>query len=365
MGGTVTRTLLFLPPADGEPRWIRVGDDGVLARGRGVPEANADPVVAVPSADAVTLHWAALPARSAAQATAAARIVVAEASAAPIGDLHVAVGEPEGESGERPIAVVAHAAMVDWLARLARAGIEPAAIVPAPLLVAAPTEGFVRAELAGQGVVRGAASGFADEARLTDLLTAGVSPRSLDRGEVDGGLAAAAKSPAIDLRQGPYARRRRRGINWAVVRRSVALTLAVLATTLAIDLVRIAKYSFAADAAEVRADAVARTGLPRGATVVDPGRQLAERLGEVRGPGLGFSATAAAVFGAVQRVPGAELTALDFQPGGDLRIGVAASRESEPTDLKRAIEAAGFRVDAGTFQSAGGRVTGEMTVRAP
>lgn len=365
MGRTVSRTLVFIPDSGAdevwEPRWITLGEDGVMARGRGVPAA--DEVVAVPPASAVTLHWAALPARSGAQATAAARIVVAEASAAAATDLHVAVGEPQGE--ERPIAVVGHAAMVDWLARLARVGIDPVAVVPAPLLVAAPDEGFVRAELGGEGIVRGPATGFADEARLTDLVTGGVAPRALDRGEVEAGLTALAAAPVIDLRQGPYARRRRRGIDWALVRRSVGLALAVLLVTLGIDLVRIGKYAFAADALEARADTVARGGLRRGDTVVDADRQLAERLGELRGPGLGFSTTAAAVFRAVQQVPGAELTAIDFQPSGDMRIGVAAARESEPTDLKRAIEAAGLRVDAGTFQSGGGRVTGEMTVRAP
>jgi len=369
MGGTVSRTLLFLPDSgageEWEPRWIALGEDGVTGRGRGLPDAEG--VVAVPPASAVTLHWAPLPARSAAQAAAAARIVVAEASAAAVTDLHVAVGEPQGSAaeGERPIAVVGHAAMVDWLARLSRVGIDPVAIVPAPLLVAAPDDGFVRAELAGDGVVRGAATGFADEARLTDLITGGMAPRALDRGEVEAGLAALATAPLIDLRQGRYARRRRRGIDWPVVRRSVGLALMVLLATLGIDLVRIARYSLAADALDARTETAARQGLRRGDTVVDVERQLGERLGELRGPGLGFSGTAAAVFAAVRRVPGAELTAIDFQPTGDLRIGVAAAREADPTDLKRAIEGAGFRVDAGTFQSAGGRVTGEMTVRAP
>ena len=108
-----------------------------------------------------------------------------------------------------------------------------------------------------------------------------------------------------------------------------------------------------------------RDGLPRGETVTDVDRQLAERLSAVRGPGLGFSRTVAAVYAAVRATPGTELTSLDFQSNGALRIGVGAARESLPTDLKRALEAAGFTVTAGTFQSANGRVTGEMTVTRP
>jgi general secretion pathway protein L len=361
MGRAVTRTLLFLDEPDAELRWITVDDARVLARGRGVPVAEA--VVAVPPAEAVTLHWAALPARSIAQAAAAARIVVAEASAASLGELHVAVGEPEGD--ERPIAVVSHAAMTDWLARLARLGVDPVAMVPGPLLVPPPDEGFVRADLVGRGVVRGPAAGFADEPLLTDLVTGGVTPRVLAPEETEAALIATAAAPVIDLRQGPYARRRRRGLDWGLVRRSALLALGILGLTLAIDLARIAKYSFAADALEARTEVVARGGLPRGDTVVDADRQLAERLGRVRGPGLGFSGTAAAVFAAIQRVPGAELTALDFQPSGDLRIGVGTQHEAEATAVKHAIETAGLRVEAGTFQTAGGRVTGELTVRAP
>ena len=66
-------TLLFLPAhADDDWRWLRL-DDAVVTRGDGIPEADAGEVIAVAPADAVTLHWATLPARSPAQATAAAR----------------------------------------------------------------------------------------------------------------------------------------------------------------------------------------------------------------------------------------------------------------------------------------------------
>ncbi|RZM09996.1 MAG: general secretion pathway protein GspL, partial [Sphingomonas sp.] len=99
-------------------------------------------------------------------------------------------------------------------------------------------------------------------------------------------------------------------------------------------------------------------------TVTDAARQLDERLSRVRGPGLGFSATTAAVFAAVRATPGSEVTALDFQANGDLRLSVAVEREALATDLKRAIESAGFTVRAGTFQAAAGRVTGELTVSA-
>lgn len=369
MGGRYVTTLLFLPDGalsdDAAPagfRWMRFGDGGLLARGTGLP-GDDDAIVAVVPAEAVTLHWAELPARSPAQAVAAARLLAAEASAAPVGELHVAVGEAEAEGAERPIGVVGASAMAGWLSMLAAAGVDPAAMIPAPMLLPRPDAGFVRAEIAGQGVVRGRTSGFADEARLTELVTGDDAPVPLDRPALDAALAGAAHAPALDLRQGVFARRRRRvAVDWSLVRRLAILALAILGATLAISLVRLAKYSFAADAAEARADALAATGLPRGETITDPDRQLAERLGRARGPGLGFSTTAAAAYSAVRAVPGTELTALDFTPDGAMRLSVSAEREALATDLLRALQRTGLDARASTFTAANGRVTGELTV---
>lgn len=369
MGRGPVTTLLFLPGPDAPYRWLRIDAARIVAEGEGLPPPDDERVIAVPPADAVTLHWAALPDRSPAQATAAARILAVEASAASGGELHVAIGDDGGD--ERPIAVVEYSAIRGWLAELASAGIDPDAIVPAPLLLPRPSEGFARADLAGAGagagagVVRGPTSGFADEARLTELVTGGVAPLTLGRGDVEAALVAAAAAPALDLRQGQFARRRRAGLDWLLIRRLAWLAVAILLVTLATNLIRIARYSFAADALEQRAATLAATGLARGETITDADRQLAERLGAVRGPGLGFTGMAAAVFAAVRQTPGTEVTGLEFTPAGDLRLTVVAARESLPTDLKRAIERAGFVATAGVFQSANGRVSGEMTVKAP
>ncbi len=353
--------FLFLPAGTTGYRWMRVDDARIVDEGEGVPVSDA-PVIAVVPAEDVTLHWAELPSRSPAQAVAAARLLVAEASAAPLAELHVAVGDEGGV--DRPIGVVAAGAMRDWLAMLAAAGVDPVAVVPAPMLLPRPDEGYVRADLTGVGVVRGTSSGFADDPVLTDLITGGVAPTTLDREALTAALFAAAAGPALDLRQGAFARRRRFALDWPLIRRLAVLALLILAVTLAISLVRIAKYSFGATALEAQADAVARTGLPRGETVTDAARQLDERLSRVRGPGLGFTATTAAVFAAVRATPGSEVTALDFQANGDLRLSVAVEREALATDLKRAIESAGFAVRAGTFQANAGRVTGDLTVSA-
>ena len=360
----MTATILFLPAHADDPwRWLRVDAGAVVAQGEGTPEADAGDVIAVAPADAVTLHWGALPVRSPAQAAAAARILVADASATPVDGLHVAVGSAEGE--ERPIGVVAPERMGSWLAALAAIGIDPSAIVPAPLLLPRPDSGYVRADLGGQSVVRGVNSGFADEARLTALITGDDVPETLGREALEPAIAASTIQPALNLRQGPFARRTRRAVDWALVRRLAVLGGLVLLATLTLDLVRIAKYAIAADAAEARAEAMAREGLPRGADQGDAGRLLDERLSRLRGPGAGFSATAAAISGAIRSVDGTELVALAFEPNGDLRATIASEGEAQANQLVGRLRASGFVVTTSTFESNGQRLRGDITVALP
>lgn len=360
----MSATLLFLPAAADDPwLWARVSDDSVVTRGEGVPEGDDSPVIAVAPADAVTLHWAELPDRSAAQAVAAARILVSDASAVPVGELHVAVGDEA--TPDRPIGVVANDRMHAWLAMLAAQAIDPAAIIPAPMLLPRPDEGYLRADLGGRAVVRGATSGFADEARLTELITGGATPETMGREALEAALVATVASPALDLRQGAFARRKRRAVDWRLVRRLALLSASILLATLAIDLVRIAKYSVGASTLEARADTVARTGLPRGADQGDSARLLAERLSRLRGPGEGFSRTAAAVTAAVRSSAGTELTALTFEPTGEFRATVAAEGEAQVNALVARLRETGFEVQPSTFEASGGRVSGQIVVSAP
>lgn len=359
----MTATLLFLPPRVGDPwRWLRIEGDVVTARGQGVPEADDAPVVAVAPADAVTLHWAALPARTQAQAATAARIVVNDACAAPQDQLHIAVGETDDD--ERAIGVVAVDRMRGWLDGLRGLGIDPAVVVPAPLLLPVPEEGFVRADLGGQSVVRGVSSGFADEPQLTELVTAGAATETLEREALDRALVAAVAAPALNLRQGPFARIRRREINWPLVRRLGLLVALLLLALLATDLVRITRYSLAASRLDAQADSLARQGLARGVTADgDLAAKLDLRLAHLRGPGQGFTRTVAAALAAIRATPGSEASALDFQSNGDLRITLIAQGDAEANAVQARLRDAGFAVTPGAFESAGGRLKGDVTVR--
>lgn len=363
----MTDTLvLFLPAHDRPWRWLHIAGNAVAGRGEGFPDLSAEGErahVAVVPADAVTLHWAELPDRSVAQAVTAARLLAADASAAPIGALHVAVGR-EGGNVERPIGVVAAQQMQAWLDTLAANGVDPDAVLPAPLLLPRPDSGYVRADLGGEGVVRGATSGFADEARLTDLVTGGVAPTVLTRDAVESAILAAVAAPTLDLRQGAFARRRKIGIDWALIRRLAWLSAAILGVTVLIPLVLLIKYSTAANELERRTDLLARTGLARGEAVSDADRQLDARLERLRGGGQGFTRTTAAVFAAIQATPGTELRTLSFDSLGALRVTVGLQNEGQILDLRRRIDAAGFEATTqGQLVSSGGRLSGELMVK--
>jgi general secretion pathway protein L len=310
----------------------------------------------------VSLHWAELPDRSAAQATAAARILVAEASVTPITELHVAVGQ-EADAAERPIGVVDQARMRAWLAELAVAAADPVAIVPAPMLLPRPEAGYVLGDFgAGGRVVRGPSSGFADEDGLTALIVGDADLATLDQDALEAATVAALADPPLNLRQGVFAQRTPFAIDWGLVRRLAWLIVAILSVTLAITVVQILRYSTSADALEAQADALAREGLPRGETINDAGAQLTDRLTRLRGGGAGFSQTAAAVAAAVSAVPGTEITGVTFDPTGKLRVSVTTQSQGQIRDLQSRILAAGFQAEPSVFTGSGNRFTGAFTV---
>jgi general secretion pathway protein L len=284
--------LVFLDEAFEIEGWLRLADGAVVARGpglEGVPPL-ADPqtgtalrVVAVVPGEAVALHWLEVPAGLApAQAIAAGRLAAAEVSLQPIADMHVAVGG-EGEGALRPVAVVPALAMAGWLGKLQTAALDPDLMIPEPLLLRAPPEGFVRYERRGTPLYRGRSDAFSIEPELAELVLADAPVEDVPHEAFEGGLGAAITDPVINLRQGAFAKRRRWTIEWPLVRRLAALAAALLLVTLAIQIVQIFRYTFEADRLEAELSQVASVALPGSAPPTRrPARRAAERAARGR-----------------------------------------------------------------------------------
>ncbi|UUY01503.1 type II secretion system protein GspL [Sphingomonas sp. J315] len=147
----------------------------------------------------------------------------------PIASVHIALG---AEVAPRTylVAVVRHAQMASWVEAAELGGLGHAAMVPDALALPLPEPGEWSAEATdGRVLVRsGDGTGFAMPSALigsaweragrpriwtTGPVPVGELPQSPWTGG-GGGLAERLASPAIDLRQGPYARRATAGSSW-------------------------------------------------------------------------------------------------------------------------------------------------------
>ena len=357
----MTRLLIFLRGEE-DLAWLRLADDGVVARGAAAPVPDpGEPVIAVAPGEAVTLHWVEMPALAPAQAAAAGRMAAAEVCAAPIAHAHVAVG-PRDEAGYCCLGVVEAAAMAGWMARCRAAGLDPDVIVPAPLLIPAPGEAVRVAEAGDLILARGERLAFAAEPELAALLIGDAVPEKLDGAAFEAGLAAALDSAPVNLRQGAFAKLRPWRLDWRRLKRMAAWGGLILLSLPLISLVTMLRHGFAADSAEMELAAEAQRVLPRGTEIVDPVAQVEARLAETGAGGPGFSTAAAALFAALREVGGAELTSLRY---ADRRLiaSVATANGGDLALLQERLSAAGFEATPGAPRSEAGRATVELTVR--
>lgn len=359
--------LLFLARDGGVEGWIRLADGIVGARGIGLEGADVHrsaPVVAVAPGESVTLRWLELPGGlSPAQAAGAARLMVAELSAQPVAELHVAASRGPADGMTSCVGLVPMETMRTWLDSLEGAGFDAERIIPETLLLPAPEDGLATWDSGLIRLYRGRDEAFAAEPELGDLLLAGRAAVPVDPDSFAAGLAGALDSAPLDLRQGLFGRRRDWRVAPARARRLAVLTGALILISLAIQVALIARYIFAADSAEAETRRIAAAALPRSAGLPDPQAALTQRLAELRGGGAGFRATAGTLFEAVKATPNVELTALAFAPDGLLRATVQADSPAAIEALRQRVEASGFAADAGAPRSGGARPVAELMVR--
>jgi len=285
----------------------------------------------------VAIHWLELAQGLApAQAAAAARLMLADASAEPLAHMHVAVGRPE--RGLTPVALAPNALMAEWI------GSDPDIILPAPFLMLPPDQGFIRRDSGGVADYRAWGAAFSAEPALAALLIGDSPVAPADEEALALGLGEALENPAINLRQGAFARRRQWNVDKGRARRVALLALALAAATLILQLATIMRYAFAADSLEAEAERIAAS-----APAVDSRP--------------GFAPLASILFDSVRAIPNVELTRIDYRPDGSLSAIVQVDSPATLAAFRRQVEAGGLMVETGAIQSAGGRPSAELVLR--
>lgn len=339
--------IVFVDEAGRLALWLLLDGDQVVERGdaaAGLPGA-AGTLLAVPG-DQVAIHWLELDGGLApAQAAAAARLILAPASAEPLSEMHVAVGR--GEGGRIPAALVPHRRMAGWMAAAAEAGLDPDSVVPAPLLLSPPESGFVRRDRGEVADYRGRAAAFSLEPALAEALVAGAPVETIDQAAFESRLGPLAAAPALDLRQGPFARRRQWRVERARIRRIALFAIALALLSLAVQVATIFSYTFAADRAQTEADSLS-AGSNRSALDAGPG----------------FGAAASVLFEAVRATPNAEVARIDYRPDGTLVATVTTDNPATLAALQERIAASGLSVVPGERSNVGGRTATELRIRA-
>lgn len=365
--------ILLLPARAGDGwRWWRV-EQGRLGRERSfMPDAESAPWGSLEDGSVVTaLVPAALapvrdrptPDMPPAQAIAAARL---EAEAQGIGSArhHAAASEAQG----RLLCVTVAAADMDrWLADLAEAGLDAAALVPSALALPRPDAGMVTAELGGEPLARTPDAAFAGEPALTGLLADAGETLALDAETLDARLLAVHGAPPVNLRQGVYAVRAPGlldAMQWGQLARMAAVAALLV---LALMLVWIAKWELASSAREREALALAQRRFPA-ANDLDSAERLVAADVAKRGLGAAnFTAPMAAVLAAMQPVPSIRLRDLGYSADGTLHFTAAAPRAEDVNAVLIALQNAGWKVTVppSLAPDPTGATVVAITVRAP
>jgi general secretion pathway protein L len=305
-------------------------------------ESGAERLVATPGparvalavpGTAVAIHWLDLAGDLApAQAAAAARLMLADASAEPLGEMHVAAGRVE--NGLTAVALAPVALMEAWLAD----GFDPDLIVPEPLLLLPPAEGLRRRGLDHRGI----ALAFSAEPELAGLVAADAPVETVGDVEFEAGLPAALADPVVNLRQGAFAKRRQWRVEQVNVRRIALLVAALLAVSLILQIATIMRYAFDADRMEMEAASI--------------GPATASSRPN-------FDLLAPILFEAVRSTPNLQLTRLEYRPDGSLGATVQVDSPATLAAFRARAEASGAVTQGGNLQSAGGQQSAEIVLR--
>jgi general secretion pathway protein L len=395
--------LLFVSPDEPGLSWARVGaHGGKVTTGRTGADAkplrlrDGERVTLLVPGDDVALHRVELPARTQAQARAAAPYAVEDLVAQPLDDVYVIPGPRRADDSRRAVAVADRAVFGAWRDAFAAAGAAADRIVADFMaLPAAPDEVCV-VDLGARVLAHGAGVGFAIEAELAREVLAAALARSearavrlwsdrpdeilpktardgreisLERALDDEALAQLFQrgleaDAVLDLSHADAPPRDDFTIEWKRWRMAAALALAAGLGYAALLVVQTASLDRETDAAYAEAEALLREAFPDIGRVVNPRAQLRARLGEQDHNAAAFLALSGLVADSVREIDSLEISSIRFDAArAELDIVIRYARYDDVDRLSSAILARGGELEEGGSRASGDLMMSDIVVR--
>ncbi|HUE78648.1 MAG TPA: type II secretion system protein GspL [Sphingomicrobium sp.] len=372
----MTDTLVFSLPAvprsaQPEAHWWRVADGVVVARGADgawVGQAvdagrEGRSLIGLAPADSVRLAIAEASAAATTprQAAAIARVAAVEQSLGDPETLHAVSVPVPGDDGALVTAVVANAAMLEWIDWARALGADPDHIVPAASLLPVGDE-WVAAKVGAEHLVGRHDMVLPNEPAIAQAILGDAEVRELPPEAIEAEIAAIAEAPILDLRIGRFAKRRRLVIDRDRIRELVILASLIPIITLLWAIVAIVRLESASDRLDSETLRIAETAVGRPVTLATAEAEMVQRLGRSASPGL--SAPLAALYQGLQGEAAVSSTQIGYRGDGTLSVTLAAPAVADINRLLVALQRDGYRVTAVPRQAPDGRAMVEVTIRS-
>jgi len=368
--------LIAFPASDDEALyWWRLVDGVVQAAGcdpdplaasqqDGTDEGQGDiRVVALIASHLTTImaHEAISDATQSQALTAA--IMAAKANSLDRDNLHI-VSTMVGANGV-VTASVGRDILSAGLVRLKALNLDPDAILPSGWLLPGADEGAVSADFGFDQVVRAGNLVTTDDPSLREFLFADQVAAPITGDAFDAMLAGATEKADLNFRSGLFAKKTRRSMDEKQKRRLGWMVAALFVISVAIPLVQLAQYHWAASAADEAALASAAPVVGEQESPDSAERALDQRLiAEDRG-NIMFPVPASALYSALQQVPNVSITRMAYGENGIVSATLSAVRNEDINPALLALQEAGFIITATPRTDATGSAQADITVRAP
>lgn len=327
-------------------------------------------VLFVPGVD-VTVLRKALPAQSDAEARQAAPFAVEDDLGQSVDEVHIALGNrPASLAEPRAIHIASEAVMADWLEALKTRDLERAQLLAEQSVV---PEGRAldvghRILLNAGGQAAALDKGLPQEILRTVLADSGLSAELVDDPLQVLAELASARDDLVDLRQGAF-KARYRGEYGGLAERwrlSGLLAAAIGLVWLGANLLETRSVNLAADELERDMRTMVADVFPGRANSANPASLVSRALSERNQTAeLDFLQTSAALYVALDEVPGSRLLSMRFDPRGNgLVAQVAYVNYGDDATLKSVLAELGVSAEIGSARQGNGHVLGDVTLEA-